>query len=271
MESVPPGPAPPPPARGRRKWLWIGGGLAMACLCGFVFLIVASSAGEGDTTPTPIPSASDLPGDVPTAVLPATPPPKESGAMAEARSRVSENPRDPNAHVALAEVLRAQGHDRLAMEEYLNATELFLAQQAELDAALTALEAIHLGGGPTSAGLRAENLAVQAIFLAADNPGIVPLLTDVNERYPDWPSFPAIAARAALYLEGDGEADRWLGLALENQPGDPLGRSVRAETLYLMGEPVQAQAFARQILEQPRVPAWLVDHLSQMIANPPVR
>jgi hypothetical protein len=108
------------------------------------------------------------------------------------------------------------------------------------------------------------------MFVAADNPGIVPLLTEIDDKYPNWPSFPAIAARAALYLKQDEETDRWLGVALDDQPGDPLARAVRAEMLYLRGEPVQAQAFARQIIGQPRVPSWLVDHLNQMIENPPV-
>src|SRR3990172_763158 len=143
-------------------------------------------------------------------------------------------------------------------------------RSAGQEAGTRALQGLYLGGGPGAAGARADNLAVQAMFLAADNPGIVPLLTEVNDGYPDWPSFPAIAARTALYMKDDAEADRWLGLALDNQPGDPLARSVRAEMLYMRGEPVQAQAFARQILEQPRVPAWLADHLKQMIQNPPL-
>ena len=58
-------------------------------------------------------------------------------------------------------------------------------------------------------------------------------------------------------------------LALENQPGDPLGRAVRAEMLYLSGESVQAQAFARQILDQPRLPDWLAEPLHAMIGAPP--
>ena len=266
-ETVPPGSVPPAPPRKRGPWLWIAGGLAVACLCGLLFLNLAGNAGEGDPTPSPVSSSQESP--VPSPTPEATRPP-ESDAMQEARARVAENPEDPNAHVALAEVLRSQGHDRLAMEEYLNAADLFLAQQADLEAALTALEGFYLGGGPTTAGARAGDLVVQSMFLAADNPGIVPLLTEVNDRYPDWPSLPAIAARAALYLEEDEEADRWLGMALENQPGDPLARSVRAELLYLRGEAVQAQAFARQIIGQPRVPSWLADHLNQMIQNPPV-
>jgi len=267
---VPPGePAAPP--RGRRKWIWIGGGLAMACLCGFVFLSLASSQDGSDPTPPPAEPATQALAVAPTEATAAKPLPEETGAMAEARSRVAENPDDPNAHLALAEVLRSQGHDRLAMEEYLNASEMFLAQQAELEAALAAMQAVYLGGGPSAAGPRAENLAIQATFLAADNPGVVPLLTEVDERYPDWPSLPAIAARTALYLKQDEETDRWLSLALDNQPGDPLARAVRVETLYLRGEPVQAQSFARQVLEQPRLPPWLADHLTQMIENPPVR
>jgi hypothetical protein len=266
---VPPGSIPPVPPRRRRRWLWIGGGLAMACLCGFLFLSVASNGGEGDPTPTPISSASEPAAQTPTVAPPAKPPTLASDAMENARNRVSENPGDPNAHVALAEVLRSQGHDRLAVDEYLTAADLFLGQQSDLEAAMTALEAFYLGGGPTSAGQPAGDLVVQSMFLAADNPGIVPLLTEINDRYPEWPSFPAIAARAALYLKQDEEADRWLGLALDNQPGDPLARAVRAEMLYLRGEAVQAQAFARQIIGQPRVPVWLADHLNRMIQNPP--
>jgi predicted Zn-dependent protease len=155
------------------------------------------------------------------------------------------------------------------MEEYLNAAELFLAGGENLDAALNALQAFQLGGGPGAAGPRAEMLAVQSAFLAADNAGIVPLLSEVNDNFPDWPSLPAIAARAALYLDKGEEADRWLGIALDQQPGDPVARAVRAEMLYMMGEPVQAQAFARQVLDQPRIPDWLTKHLEQMIAAPP--
>src|SRR3990172_8423831 len=199
-ETVPPGSVPPAPPRKRGPWLWIAGGLAVACLCGLLFLNVAGNAGEGDPTPSPVSSSQESP--VPSPTPEATRPP-ESDAMQEARARVAENPEDPNAHVALAEVLRSQGHDRLAMEEYLNAADLFLAQQADLEAALTALEGFYLGGGPTTAGARAGDLVVQSMFLAADHPGIVPLLTEVNDRYPDWPSLPAIAARAALYLEED--------------------------------------------------------------------
>jgi tetratricopeptide (TPR) repeat protein len=189
----------------------------------------------------------------------------------EARQRVADNPQDPTAHLALADLLQSTGLDRLAVGEYLRSAELFLDKGANLDAALAAMQAFYLSGGPAEAEPPIENLAVQAAFLAADNPGIVPVLTEANKRIPDWPSLPSIAARAALYLKQDGEADRWLGIALDRQPGDPLARAVRAEALYLRGEPVQAQAFARQILEQPRLPEWLILHLNRMIEKPPVR
>jgi len=271
-----PGPStePPTPPKRRVPWPWIGAGLAALCLCGFVFLGLArrdgqaQSAGEEATAQALItdadaqpPPSTGQPGPIPT----------ESPDVLEARQKVFENPDDPNAHLVLAEALRLHEFNRLAMEEYLKAAELFLTRGADLDAAMAALEALHLGGGPGEAGPGAENLAVRASFLAADNPAIAPLLRDADNRYPGWEPLPAIAARAALYLEGDEDADRWLGVALENQPGDPMARAVRAEALYLRGEPVQGQAFARQILEQPRIPPWLVEHLNQMIANPPVR
>ena len=262
-------PATPPPTRPRRRWLWIAGGLAMACLCAFLFLAAASNQGPGDPIETTEASLSDVPVQQSTKTNEPTLSSGEATALSEVRSGVSQNPDDPNAHVALAEVLRSQGHLRLAMEEFLRAAELFLGQEKDLDAALTAMEAVHVGGGRAEAGPRAEGLAVQAAFMAAEDPGIVPLLADVKERYPAWTSALAIAARASLYLDEGREADRWLGLALEEQPGDPLARSVRAEMLYLRGEPGQAQAFARQVLSQPRIPQWLVDHLNQMIENPP--
>jgi tRNA A-37 threonylcarbamoyl transferase component Bud32 len=269
LEAGLPGEPAPPPRR-RRRWLWAAGGLTLACLCGFVFLSAAANNGAGDVTPTPDAVSTEAREDSMPDKTAAAAETAETGALAEARAWVAANPDDPDAHVGLAEVLRAQGHDRLAIESYLDAADTFLAQQDELRAAEVALQALYLGSAKTLAGPRAENLAVQSAFLAADNPGIVPLLTEANERIPDWPSFPAIAARAALYLDKDEEADRWMELALETQPGDPLGRSVRAEMLYLRGEPVQAQAFVRQILEQPRVPDWLSKHLQQMIETPPV-
>ena len=111
---------------------------------------------------------------------------------------------------------------------------------------------------PASAGIRLEGLAVQSVFLAADNPGIVPLLGEVSRNYPNWSPIESISARAALYLKDDREADRLLEAALNHRPGDPLARAVRAEALYLRGEPVQAQAFraagSRSSLERP--PGW---------------
>ncbi len=97
------------------------------------------------------------------------------------------------------------------------------------------------------------------------------MLGEITRDYPDWSSLPAITARAALYFGEPREAERLLEVALNDQPGDPVARSVRAEALYLGGEPVQAQAFARQILDQPRLPEWLAEHLRRMIASPPKR
>ena len=262
-----------PPKR-RVPWPWIGVGLAGLCLCGFLFLGLASrgdQARSGGHEATPEALVSDPEALPPPGTGEAGPIPTESPDVLEARQKVSESPDDPNAHLVLAEALRLHEFNRLAMEEYLLAAELFLKHGADLDAAMAALQALHLGGGPGEAGPGVEGLAVRASFLAADNPAIAPLLMDADKRYPGWEPLPAIAARAALYLESDEDADRWLGVALENQPGDPMARAVRAEALYLRGEPVQGQAFARQVLEQPRIPDWLKDHLNQMIANPPVR
>lgn len=290
--SRPPAPPPPspaveapqaapsgakPPAPKRRRWLWALGGLVGLCMCGFVFLALASSgedaaAAEQATAQAALATeAAALPPETIPTRAPATPLPTDPPAVLDARQRVAENPDDPNAHLALAEALRSHGLDRMAAEAYARAAELFLEHEAELDAAMAALQALFVSGGPSSAGPRIENLAVEALFLAADNPGIVPLLAEAEEPLKGWERLPTIAARAALYLGHDEEFERYLVVALDKMPGDPIARSVRAEALYLHGEPVQAEAFARQILGQPRLPPWLVDHLNRMIEKPPTR
>jgi hypothetical protein len=246
--------------------LWIGGGLVVLCLCGFVFLALTRGGREGQSPGQALATEPGPPPTIKPAELPTDPP-----EIFEARQLVGQNPDDPRAHLLLAEALRLHGFDRLATDEYLDAAELFLGIGADFDAAMAAFQALHLGGGPGPAGPRAENLAVQSAFLAGDNPAIAPLLGEANDLYKGWEPLPAITARAALYLGRDEEADHLVELALASRPGDPMARAVRAEALYLRGEPIQGQEFARQVLEQPRLPPWLADHLAQMIANPPVR
>jgi len=262
-------PAPPPK---RSPWIWVGVGVAVFCLCAFTFLLLMGAGGEGGDEPTaPEVTQITAPSDSGPVESPVPPAVEEPPAVLEARQGVGERPDDPTAHLALAEALRSHGINALAAQAYLTAAELFLAQGEELPAAMAALQALQLEGGPGAAGPRAENLSFQAMFLAADNPGIVPLLSDAGKQYKNWDRLAVIAARAALYLGQDDEADRRLEAALHNQPGDPMARAVRAEALYLRGQPVQAENFAREILNQQGLTRWLIEHLNLMIANPPVR
>jgi tRNA A-37 threonylcarbamoyl transferase component Bud32 len=270
--AAPAAPASPSnPARSNRRWLWIGGGGAVACVCLFAFLVLASSNQRRAASSTQSAATREAQAGKAVATLPAAAASQEPPAVLEARRTVEANRDDPHANLALAEALRAHGFDRLAGEAYLNAAERFLAQGENLDAAMAVLEAASLSGGPAAGGPRLENLALESSFLAADNPGFVPLLGTLQRDYPNWISLPTIAARVYLYQKDDAESDRELEVALDRQPGDPVARAIRAEGLYLRGEPVQAQAFARQILDQPRVPDWLVLHLNRMIENPPTR
>jgi hypothetical protein len=260
----------PPPKRG--PWIWVGVGLAVFCLCAFAFLLLIQAGREGGDEPTaPEGAQITAPSNSGPVEFPVPPAVEEPPAVLEARRGVGERPEDPTAHLALAEALRSNGINALAVGAYLTAAELLLAQGEELPAAMAALQALQLEGGPGAAGPRAENLSFQAMFLAADNPGIVPLLSDAGKQYENWDRLVVIAARAALYLGQDDEADRRLEVALDNQPGDPTARAVRAEALYLRGQPVQAENFAREILSQRGGPPWLTDFLNGMIANPPVR
>ncbi|HSR47197.1 MAG TPA: protein kinase [Anaerolineales bacterium] len=256
--------------KSRRRWLWIAGGLAVACLCVLAFLVVASQ-GENGNAPADQPVATSEVSEPTGGPAKASPRPDEPPAVLEAKRLVAANPDDPHAYLTLAEALRAHELERLAIEAYLNAAERFLALGDNLEGATAVLEAVRLAGGPAEAGPRVENFAVQAAFLAANNPGIVPLLGEISREYSGWASLPAITARTMLYLKQDDEADRQIEVALDRQPGDPLARAVRAEALYLRGEPVQAAEFVRQILAQPRLPDWLILHLNSMVEEPPVR
>ncbi|HMK08324.1 MAG TPA: protein kinase, partial [Anaerolineales bacterium] len=132
-------PAPVRPAR-RGRWLWIGGGLVVVCLCGFLFLAAASNRGQGGATPAAASGAAGPGAGAPTVEVNATA--GAQGTLEQAGTLVSTSPDDPNAHLALAEGLRAQGHNRLAAEEYVKASELLLAKGAEVDAALAAVQAL---------------------------------------------------------------------------------------------------------------------------------
>jgi tRNA A-37 threonylcarbamoyl transferase component Bud32/tetratricopeptide (TPR) repeat protein len=241
--------------RKRRTWMWVAGGLAAACLCVFGFLAVASpNGGDGGQLPTePAPAASGV------AQV------DDSLPVLEARQGVSQNPADPFAHLKLAEALRDQNAPRLALEEYLQAAELFLAAGDSLDAANTAVQAVDLTGGPDKAPAQVLEIATQALFLAASGEAAIPLLDDLSARYPGWALLPVLAGRTATSIGDPDKARTWLDMALSSDPEDPLANAAMAEWEIKWGDRAKGIRIAEVLTGRPRLQPWLADFLAKLL------
>jgi tRNA A-37 threonylcarbamoyl transferase component Bud32 len=240
--------------RKRRTWMWVAGGLAAACLCVFGFLVVASPNEDGDQPPTePAPAASSLA------------PADDSLPVIEARQGVNRNPADPFAHLKLAEALRDQSALRLALEEYLQASELFLAAGDSLDAANTAVQALDLAGGPDEAPARVLEIATQALFLAASGEAAIPLLDDLSGRYEGWALLPVLAGRTATSIGDPDKARTWLDMALTSDPDDPLANAAVAEWEIKWGDRAKGIRIAEVLTVRPRLQPWLADFLTKLL------
>ncbi|HET7010357.1 MAG TPA: protein kinase [Anaerolineales bacterium] len=242
--------------RRRRRWMWIAGGATLACFCLFAFLAV-TNPGEGDN-----------PAATPPAVAIGTQAEKESLPVIEARFGVNRNPEDPFAHLKLAEALRDQGAPRLALEEYLRTTELFLSKGDYLEAANSAAQAIDMAGGPDKAPSRVLDLATQAMFLAASGEGIIPLIDDLSSRYAGWPLLRVLAGRVATSVGEPDKARTWIDRALGDDPGDLLANVVLAEWELRYGDRAAGTRLVEDLQTRPRLEPWLAELLETLDATP---
>lgn len=246
------------PPRKTRRWMWIAGGLVLACLCGFVFLVLSQSGDGGGQVPGPE--------GPPVLVVDGTP--AEARPVIEARRRVGESPDDPAAHRALAEALLGTGADRVALDEYLKATELFLGLEDNLEASNTGLQALDLVGGPDKAPPRVLDLVTQGLFLSAQGEAVIPLLDSLRKDYPAWSLLPILGARLATSTGETEKARRWLDQALAGDPDNVLANAARAELEITAGDAAKGRRIAEEIMGQTRL-EWLKEFLASLLAGTP--
>jgi tRNA A-37 threonylcarbamoyl transferase component Bud32 len=245
------------PPKKKRRWMWVVGGIVLMCLCGFVFLALTQNGSGQDPSPEVTPAV----------LVDVSTPPQEPRPVLEARQRVADNPNDPAAHLALAEALLGAKADRLALEEYLKATELFLGLQDNLEASNSGLQALALAGGPGNAPPRVLEPVTQALFLSAAGEPAILLLGALNEQYPDWALLPVLRARLATSKGEVDQARQWLDQALTDEPGNVLASAARAEWEFVAGDAEKGRRLADQIMAETRLP-WLKEFLAALLAKP---
>ena len=232
----------------KRRWPWVIGGLLLSLFCIGTFLVATAAATDRSTDPIHEPDAK---------VAASVDVPSENAVQA-ARKLVSERPDDPHAHLELANAQQEAGFRNAASKEFLNAGELFLAQEAYPEAAEALIQAAKLGEGrdPLPASLLGQTL-----FLGAPSGEMGPWIEAARQAAADRVGFAAIEARSLLFQgERDAAAEILDGILAEH-PEDVMANAVTVDALALDGRIDEAIQHADKVLSQPRIPEWLAMHL----------
>jgi hypothetical protein len=92
----------------------------------------------------------------------------------------------------------------------------------------------------------------------------LPILDRLRREHPDWTILLPITARAEMYngnlIPAIEELER-----VQSDIQDPLLQSVLAEGYLLNGQLEQADETASAVLENPRTPPWLRQHVEGII------
>jgi predicted Ser/Thr protein kinase len=236
-----------------RRWAWVVSGLGVSALCLILFM---ASVGDAESVPILAPEhVPELDAAAPGMDEPLNP-------IALAREWVNQDSRDPEARINLAQALFEEGSGRAARQELLAAAEIFLEQEAYIEAAKVLTSGLEF---VDEFDLRSANLLTQALFLGAPTQELFPLLEAIEESVPDWDPLAALYARSFLFAEQPREAENMLKMILEERPGDVLARAVFVDYQWQQGDTEQALAVAADVLEHPRMPPWLRWHLEHTI------
>ncbi len=235
--------------RKRRRWWLAGAGLVVGCLCLFGIVAIGGQLQE----PSNQTAAVDT-------ERPVAPP------IVAARATVNANPADADSQLMLAQTLFQEEMPRLALEAAIRAGELYLEQDRPVAAAEALSQVLRASGGPRRADRRLINLAIQALFMSSAYPErAFPVIEPLYEEYPDWQVFQPIAARLFFHSGETEEALSIVETRLSNAPDDALTQAVYAEFLFEAGELEEARVLAEAALKNPKSPAWLADHLRNLL------
>lgn len=244
-----------PPKTRSRRWPWIAIGLGSTLVCLFVFLLALGAVNQ--ETPT----ASEGSGDR-----------SSSGGepiedpSAEGQDRPVEALTDPGVAYKRAEQLSASGRQVLAAQGFIRAADLFLQQDAFIEAANSYLRAFDLDRASFDdqddlvAGL------TQAAFLGATTQQIWPVIERIGAEASGWPPLWVIEARANLFVGDSDQTIPLLEAALRDEGDSPLARAVWAEYELMYGDAAVAREMLQELMsEQDRMPPWLNDHIRNLM------
>jgi len=242
------------PKKKPRRWAWVGGGLAFALLSIVSFGFVMSGSETG-----PAPEARDVAGldQVPQNAFEGP----VRGAIPAARQRVNEDPANPDAHLELAKALASEGDLAPAKSEFTKASELYIEQANYVSAAESIIKGLEITGANPGDDLRTSNILSQAIFLGAESGGMFPAIDVLYEISPEWTPLEALDARSLLFAGETEVAAGMLDHVLTASPEDILANAVMIDVLHQTGDNEQALQLANKLLQRPRTPSWLGQHL----------
>ena len=245
-----------------RRWAWVGGGLAFALLSLVTFgFAMAGSGAEPTGEQHDIFAFDQAPQDLfqgpPQRPIEGSP----QGAIPSAWQLVNNDPNNPEAHLELAKALATEGDLAPAKSEFMKASELYMEQANYVSAAESLVTGLELTEASPGDDLRISNILSQALFLGAESGGMFPAIDALYEISPEWKPLEALDARSLLYVGQAGEAEGILGRVLEASPEDILANAVMVDVLHQSGNYEEALQLTNKLLQRPRTPPWLNEHL----------
>jgi len=266
--------ATPAASIARRRWPWVLGGLGLSAVCMLTFAVAASQEMRPQTTTPASPAlqqtaAPQQPTALPLQPTPALPAeaPAETDPIQAAQAAVDSRPEDPQARVELAKALEAAGQVDRAYQEYLKAGDRFLQRAEYALAADSLLAAARLRPQPQVQDPILVQLLPQALFLGAPGGDMLPWVQAASEIAPPEVDLRALEARARLFMGEIGRARLLIDGALAEHPEDFLAGAVMVDLLQAEGKRPQAIDQADRLLSRPKLPDWMVKHLTELRAE----
>jgi tetratricopeptide (TPR) repeat protein len=231
-----------------KRWPWVVGGVAFSLVCLLTFAVGMRNSVEGSEEISQAPAEFDAANAV-------------DDGIGAAEELVEQHPEDPHAHMQLAAALTDAGEHPRAAQEFARAAELFLGQGEYGSAAEAVIGGMEQSGQGPEADLRVSGALTQALFLGAEDGGVLPAIEAVEQMAPDWPPLDALRARSLLFAGAHEEAAQLVHDLLERAPQDMIANAVMVDLHLLSGETVRARQLTNQLLSRDRLPPWLQQHL----------
>ena len=242
------------PKKRPRRWAWAGGGLAFAILSIVSFgFVMSGSEAEPSSGPRDVAALDQVQQNVFEGPV--------QGAIPAAWQQVSEDPGNPEAHLELAKALAIEGDLAPAKSEFTKASELYIEQANYVSAAESIVKGLELTGANPGDDLRISNILSQAMFLGAESGGVFPAIEVLYEISPEWTPLEALDARSLLFAGETEAAAGMLDHVLNAAPEDILANAVMIDVLHQTGDNEQALKLTNKLLQRPRTPSWLGQHL----------